>query len=165
MIKLIKNFSLRLIITIVVFSILKIKNVTNLPLLVGLLFVFDLLDCGLLSFFPNDCGTSEYQRWDKIIDLVVYILFFALFRNLFDDFTKNILIGFILFRLIGVIKFYTTGNTLYLKLFPDFINSTLAAYVIYQYFDLNTHSYYVLIIIGMIVKILFEMKIHSEILR
>ena len=165
MIKLIQNFSLRLIVTVVVFTILKIKNVTNLPLLVGLLFVFDLLDCGLLSFFPSDCGTFEYQKTDKIIDLFIYILFFVLFKNLFDDFTKNILIGFILFRSIGVIKFYTTGNTIYLKLFPDFINSTLVAYVIYQYFSLSEHSYYVLIIIGMIIKILFEIKIHREILH
>lgn len=156
------NFVFRLALTITIFIYLKIQNVQSLPLLVALLFIFDAVDCGRLSPFDADCKSYDYQIKDKIVDMFAYILFFTLFKNLFDDFTKKILFVFILYRVIGVIGFVLTKNTFYLKIFPDFVNSTLIAYIIYQYFNLERSTYYILIVVGMIFKIFFEQYLHGN---
>lgn len=157
----IKTFMFRIVISIIVFTILKIKNVTSLPLLIFLLFLSDSLDC-VSSPFPIDCISFYYQKNGEVVDLLMYTFFVTLFSNLFDDLTKKLLYGFILFRAIGVWKFYVTNDTKYLKYFPDFINSTLIAYAIYKQFSLSRDTYYILIIIGMIVKIIFEYKFHDK---
>lgn len=156
----INNFFFRITVTIIIFFILKIKNITSLPLLVAFLILSDTLDCGLYPGFIN-YKTYTYQKNDKIIDLLMYVFFIALFNNLFDMFTKKLLCILILFRIIGVIKFYSTGENKYLKYFPDFINSTLIAYAIYVHFSLTNNTYYIMIMIGMVIKIIFEIQHHD----
>lgn len=156
------NFLFRLIITVSVFIALKINNVTSLPLLVIILFLFDVLDCGL-SPIPIDSKTYQYQKKDKVMDILMYAFFVTLFHDLFDAMTLKLLVGFIVIRAIGVFKFYSTGNTKYLKYFPDFINSTMIAYTIYVQFSLSRSTYYIMIIIGMIIKIFFEFKFHDRV--
>ena len=155
------NFIFRIILTIGVLAYLKKKNVTSLPLFIIVLFILDFSDS--IIFAPSDFDTYKYHKNDKVVDLLTYIYFYILFNNLFDDVTKKILIGFILLRSIGVIAFYATGNTKYIQYFPDFINSTLIVYAIYQYFSLTTQSYYIMIIISMIIKILIERKMHNKV--
>lgn len=154
-----KNFVFRLVITITVFLALRLLNFSNMIVLVALLFLFDSLDCGL-SPFNIDCKTNYYQKNDKLVDMIIYVYFMILFGHLFDGFTQKLLWIMIGYRIIGVTAFYHTGNTLYLRLFPDFINSTMIAYIIYSYFRLSQSSYYLLIINGMIIKTLFEFYLH-----
>lgn len=153
----------RLVLTILVFIVLKILGVKSLPLLIVLLFLFDALDCGRLSPFKNiDCKSIDYQTSDKIVDITTYAIFIILFKDLFDKFTYYLLIVLILFRLVGIIGFVQTNNNSYLKMFPDFVNSTLIAYAIYQYFNLRRETYYILIILGMASKIAFEQWLHKQ---
>jgi hypothetical protein len=155
------NFIFRLLVSVVVFSYLKLIHFESLPILVILLLVFDELDC-YLSPITVDCRSFSYQKNDKLIDLIVYCVFIIIFSNLFDETTKKILWAFILWRLIGVIIFYETDNVRYLKIFADFINSTIIAYVIYQSFGLSRNTYYLLIILGVIIKIIYEIIHHSK---
>lgn len=163
----INNFLFRIIITVVIFMIFKIKNVKSLPLLVIVLIITDSLDCGLYpGTMCKDIGSTElYQKTDKVVDLLIYVFFIILFRDLFDPFTLKILFAFIAYRAVGVARFYVSGNTSFLKYFPDFINSTLIAYTIYKQFNLTRRTYYIMIIIGMVFKILFEIHHHNKVLH
>ena len=160
------NFIFRMVITMIIFIGLKLKNFSSLPILIIILFVLDELD----SNFPTAHGflkytktlTFEYQKYDKICDWLVYLVFLILFRNLFDNFTQKLLFFFLFWRLIGIIQFYRTGKTFYVKIFADFINSTLIAYAVYQYFSLKRSYYYLLIVLFMILKIGFEAVLHRR---
>lgn len=160
------NFVFRLILIIGVFIGLKLKNFVSLPILIVILFVSDSLDCHI-PFFPSLNGSIhfpthnlEYQVQDKICDWILYLVFLVLFRNLFDPFTQKLLFFFLFWRLIGVVGFSVTGQTSHIKIFSDFLNSTLIAYAIYQYFFLSRNWYYVLIIAGVIFKLIFEQIVH-----
>ena len=68
----------------------------------------------------NGCTkTFNYQYLDKICDSVSYLLLFLFFK--FD----NLLLYFILYRIIGVIFFYFTKNSKWLILFFDFAKEFL----------------------------------------
>lgn len=151
------NFAFRLIITIIIFTILKYSEITNLPLLISILFLSDALDCSLSPFQIN-CKTYDYQLGDKITDLIIYFVFLSMFGNLFNTSIRRMLMEFLIFRLIGVILYGYTNETKYIKAFPDFINSTLIALAISQYTGWN---YYTVIIAGMFIKVGFE-QIHHH---
>jgi len=150
------NFVFRLVITIIIFMILKYAEITNLPILISALFLSDALDCNL-SPFQTNCKTHEYHLGDKITDLVIYFIFLTMFGNLFSTSIKRILMEFLIFRLVGVILYSYTNEIKYIKAFPDFVNSTLIALAISQYTGLN---YYTVIIVGMFTKVGFEQFHH-----
>lgn len=155
------NLIFRILVSVSVFYYLKLKHFESLPILIILLFVFDTLDCALAIFRVN-CKSIEYQKIDKMCDLFIYFIFIIMFNNLFDEQTLKLLILFMLYRLIGVVKFVETGKSIYLNIYADFINSTLIAYAVYKAFNLSNRCYYVLIIFGMIIKLISEHIMHNR---
>jgi len=157
----ISPFIYRIIIVTIFFGYLKLIHFESLPILVILLILSDPLDCRI-TLRSVDCKSLYYQKHDKMTDLICYIIFLTLFHNLFDCFTLQLLIGFTLYRAIGVYLFVKTSNCKYIQYFPDFINSTMVAYTLYRMFYLKRYTYYILIILGMVGKILFEIYHHSH---
>lgn len=153
------NFLYRIAITIAIFLLLKCLHMDSLFLLVVMLFILDEIDCRFNPISVN-CASYLYEKGDKVTDIFVYCLFLLFFRDKFDSFTQKLLIFFILFRFIGVYKFCVTGKNSYLMMFPDFVNSTIYAYAIYYYLGLQTRDYYLLIVLGMVIKMIFEHYMH-----
>ena len=134
----------------------------KLPLYVifVILLLGDSIDCfgGKISDY-NYCKTHEYQKIDKIIDIVSYILFLIII----PDIPKIYLyayISFLLWRTIGVYRFYFNGNTDELHYFFDGINSTLLVQSLLQYKKIDTNAIVVLLVISSISKIFYERYHH-----
>lgn len=119
------NFVLRLVVTLVLFAVTtKVTKVTPLLCIgaIGSLLVLDSIDCGLYKIIITnsyDCKTHSYQKYDKIVDLASYIVFLVYFKNQFDSVTMNILIGLLVWRAIGVVKFYYTNQNKHLHNYMD----------------------------------------------
>ncbi len=92
-----------------------------------------------------------YQYYDKIYDSLSYILTFLLCLYFKKDL---ILLWFIIYRIIGVILFCLTKDSLWLIVFFDFIKE----YLLYL-FVFNTNYAYILVFIFL--KICFEIWLHK----
>jgi hypothetical protein len=134
-------------------------NGDNLIIPVLILLFCDLVDVVVISDSKQFVKTVDYHRYDKIADIISYVIFLLMYRHMIDGRIIQLLWAFVVYRLIGVIKFYNEYDTKYLKLFPDFINSTLVIYAMSKYIDINTD---VFIPIGCIYKILFEQRMHNQ---
>jgi hypothetical protein len=139
----------RILITVVWFSLFN-NDISLLLLVISLIFL-DSLDGGKYR------GTTfEYQKYDKIVDLLSYIIFLAFFKNRFDIKTFNILIISLIWRTIGVIKFYETNDNKYLHYHMDVFKEIVFLYLLIpEYNPLEV----ILIIIG---KWIFEKYHHNK---
>ena len=162
---------LRILATIIVFISLKIYNSSLLSVLFAL-FLLDSLDCSTLTnkfLYPeykclrkykNDPENKkeylDYQKKDKIIDLFAYLIVFILFHNLMEENVKLFYIILFLWRLIGVVKYYKTEDTKYLKIFFDGINGLLVLSVLSSRYDFVKNNFNLLLIPMMLLKIIFE---------
>lgn len=123
--------------------------------------IIDYLDCVIfptadITTNRKACRSAEYQKTDKLVDLLCYITTYYLFRNIFDDLTKLILLIIIMWRGIGVLLFYNTNDTEYLKIFYDGINTTLLAFVLKRKFKIPRQNYIHILIVLNFVKIIYE---------
>ena len=134
------GFYLRLIITLIILSLLKLiikKQGFNssckvnlnliLPLILFLLDGVDEIPPLINLGYKNKkraCKTFRYQSLDKINDLLSYILTCIIFR------LDKYFIFFIMIRTIGVSLFLKYRKVRYLILFPDFMKE----YLLYRYF-------------------------------
>jgi hypothetical protein len=158
----------RYIVTIITFIILAInfKNrfIINyifliLPLLLILLDHIDNICNNLIRFYNyisnkkivNCSRLFYYQNQDKICDSFSYLLSY-LFLCLFFK-VDNILFLFIVYRIIGVILFNITKNSVWLIVFFDFVKE----YFIYLFIFSNNYRYIPLFILC---KIYFEYYWH-----
>lgn len=148
---------LRYIITIFSFYILFLfrnnesinKNIyLILPIL---LVILDGVDSIFTFYKKNNCNqTFYYQYLDKICDSISYLLLFLFFK------LENILLYLVLYRIIGVILFSITKNSIYLMVFFDFVKE----YLFYSFVFKNNYIYLPLFVIC---KIAYEIYLHSVI--
>jgi len=148
---------LRYVITIFSFYILFLfrnnesinKNIyLILPIL---LVILDGVDSIFTFYKKNNCNqTFYYQYLDKICDSISYLLLFLFFK------LENILLYLVLYRIIGVILFSITKNSIYLMLFFDFVKE----YLFYSFVFKNNYIYLPLFVIC---KIAYEIYLHSVI--
>lgn len=134
---------------------------TKIGIILMCIFILDQIDC--LSFlFPCNCRTFNYQKKDKLLDIYTYIYVLIIFSNLFTSNTLILLWVFVLWRLIGVYKFYHTNENTHIHYHFDAINITIFVYFISLYFNItNDMQYSLLLIAGVIFKIIWEQKHHS----
>ena len=138
---------IRLLITILVFYILKICNTKKYILIIlpVILILLDSIDSNIIKYSTN---TFSYQINDKIADSISYIFMLYLLPK------NTILNFFILYRIIGVILFYYTKNSQWLIIFFDFVKE----YLIYLYFFKNST---LMLIVMILLKIVFEFVYHT----
>ncbi len=132
----------------ILITLLYYLNINDL-LKVILIILTDNIDCVLFKYFNNkNCKNFSYQISDKILDLYSYFLIYK-FLNL-----NTIYLYIILYRLIGVLLFSLSAQSIYLVVFPDIFKEVL----LYNYIfgELNYG-----IIIVIILKIMFEYYWHS----
>ena len=97
----------------------------------------------------NGCAqTFYYQYLDKICDSVSYLLLFLFFKH------DNLLIYFVLYRIVGVVLFYFTKNSMWLIFFFDFAKE----FLLYLYIFGKNYAYLPLC---MVCKIGFEYYFHT----
>lgn len=132
----------------------------NLLYLVIILIFLDLIDSSFLHAigkFRSLKNDEIYQKKDKLIDLLQYVFFIAIVKEI-DEVLYSYLIIFFMWRLIGVIlyknsKFGEGGK--YLFVFFDFIKEMTILY----YLTPNYKSFLFPCIIG---KIIFEYFMHIK---
>ena len=141
-------FGPRILITFAFFALVDPK--LSLLLFIGALIILDSLDGGRYR------GKGfEYQKNDKIVDILSYIIFLIFLKNRFDKKTMTILIISLIWRYIGVIRFYETNNNKYLHYHMDIFKEIVLLYTLIPNYNLLG---IVSIIIG---KSLFEQYHHK----
>lgn len=149
----------RYIITIVSFCILLFYYNNNnnnyfyliLPIL---LIILDETDNIFTGFHKhngkmNGCTkTFYYQYLDKICDSISYLLLFLFFK------LDNLLLYFVLYRIIGVVLFYLTKNSKWLIFFFDFAKE----FLLYLFIFGHNYAYLPFCVIC---KIVFEYYFHT----
>ena len=150
---------LRIVITFLTFIIVKKKNYENKKLLIiipVLLEILDNIDCEFarlrfyLRFKKNKrCTTLFYEKLDKIVDLLSYIIVWYLFG--LDD----IFFIFCIWRAIGVVLFVSKGKNYFLMVAPDLMKE----YLVYRYFFPSENKWLIAVIL---LKIMFEIRWHSK---
>ena len=123
------NFIMRILITFIFFAISDSNR--SLLYFIGALVILDVLDCSIWKIVINyDCKTHIYQKYDKIIDSISYVLFIIFLKYRFDNKTLLILITALIWRTIGVIKFYLTNENKYLHFYPDVFKEIVLVYAL-----------------------------------
>ena len=122
----------------------------------------DNIDCKLLrkknpELSSSVCQTLLYQKIGKITDSVCYIILmgYILYHKLLSDDDMYLLVGLLIFRLIGTALFLKSNNRKYLFYFPNFfLDFSLGLFVI-QHFSL--FKYKLIILLGIFMyKIIHE---------
>jgi hypothetical protein len=151
------SFIVRLLVMLVIYY-LPIENTIKIILL----FCADFLDCWTtkligqfkynIPFFDNHwCKEFSYQMTDKLLDIFSYMLVIHLLPD------SSLLLGLIIYRLLGIGLFYKTRDSGWLILFPDLFKEV----VIYNLlFGSMTANIFLLIIVG---KIVFEIIWHRHV--
>jgi hypothetical protein len=124
------------------------------PLLLTLLDMADNRNIFIDIFTKDITNTFLYQKYDKIVDLASYIL--VLFTIPLTNTQYCLLLGFILYRAIGVLLYIYTKSNIYLVLFFDIIKELF----VYIFLFGNNLMYLPLFIIG---KIIIEYILHFHI--
>ncbi len=113
--------------------------------------LLDLIDCN--RFTINNCKTHEYQKYDKLADILTYMLILYIYSSKFDKTILKILWTLVLYRLIGVVKFFSTNDNTILHRYFDGVNSTMLV-------SCYTNSLFY-IGVGLLFKIRYE-KLHHK---
>ena len=115
-----------------------------------ILTILDEIDNIFTVFYKNNICTKtfHYQLQDKICDSISY-LFLCLFFK-FD----GLLLFFILYRIIGILLFYSTKNSKWLIVYFDFVKE----YLLYLFIFGKNYTFLPLFIIS---KIYFEYYYHT----
>lgn len=148
----------RLMVTALVLPLLR-HRISVLVLLV-LLIVLDWLDC--IPFQkPSYCSTHNYQRMDKLSDIIAYTYAILVFSYMFDTRTLGLFVVFIMLRAIGVYKYQWNNDNRIMYRYPDFINSTMLVFYLSTISDTVYNNYYVFVALGMLSKVFYE-KVHHR---
>jgi len=165
--KLYKPLVFRLLITIIILLFTNFWK-SNYLYLFGLLIILDQIDCfismaleskDIYDFTTKKCKSYEYQRNDKLADIITYLL--VIYLGEFDDQTKVIMSILSIWRLIGVYKFYNKNDNTILYNFPDGINSTILVTYLANKFPIIKDNYIISILIGILIKFRFERFHHN----
>lgn len=150
----------RLVVTILILPFFR-HRISVLMLLV-LLIILDFFDC-IRKLHGSYCRTHNYQRMDKLSDLISYIYAILVFSYMFDIRTLGLFVIFIIWRTIGVYKYQMKNDNTILYKYPDFINSTM---FIFYLSTINTNvynNYYIFVVLGMLFKIFYEKLHHNQV--
>lgn len=151
----------RIIMTTYILAIAKIYNLESVGILILIIFFTDGLD-GSLYGYKTHSHTFEYQRYDKIIDLATYFAIWILFNHLFDTCTQWFILAAMMYRLVGVSKFYHSNDNQYLVYYPDLVNVIIITFYLSKRYHWPQKYYYHTIIILSVLKILYEKMIHDR---
>jgi hypothetical protein len=114
----------------------------NLLVMPILLTGLDLVD-NLLMKNKNCTKTYDYQKKDKIVDILSYLILLNFYES------DKYLNFFVFYRLIGVILYILTNNSNWLIIFADIVKE----YMLYKYIFGENNNYLSILILG---KVLFE---------
>ena len=160
-----KPFIFRIIFSTITLTIFQFYNIDLLTLIIAI-FALDLLDGDiykLISWDFNFTRTHQYQRYDKLADLITYIAVLLLYSNLFTANTFLLLILLTLWRGIGVYKyFYNNNNSILIKYF-DAVNAVMIIYYLSTVKNVIANNYNIFILLGIMLKYLFEIYHHRRI--
>jgi len=134
--------------------------------IVVILWFIDNLDIDILK---KKTGLSEkilgktwsYQKIDKIADSVCYVilLFYIVHNKLLSEDDTILLVGLLIFRLVGVSLFLQFHNRKYLFYFPNFFLEVSLGLFVIQYFSLFKYKIVILVCI-FIGKLIQEYIMH-----
>jgi len=154
---------IRLIVTIYLLFFTK----TSLFMKILFVYIVDMIDYNPIIgklFYKNSkyTETYTYEQYDKISDLISYILLlvFIYSNNHIPINYKHSLLLLLIFRIVGIALFLSTNNTKYLFYFPNFfLEFTLLFSLIFEqkYTNLNTPFRFFLVFV---LKILQEYLMH-----
>ena len=85
-----------------------------------LIYILDGIDCNRF-WHPIPCKSFDYQINDKIIDTVTYIAIIGFFMYAYPSPANFLLLGMLLWRIIGIIRWYKTRDTKYLVWHLDMV--------------------------------------------
>jgi hypothetical protein len=132
-----------------------------------LLLVFlDIIDCNplVVKLFPKEyknkkyCSHDEtYEVIDKLLDVFQYFVSIALLKPIIPNNIYNGLLGFLIYRLLGILVFYISKIKQTYILFFDFIKEYL---VLFLLFGKNIPDVY--LISAIILKIIYEYTMHHK---
>lgn len=140
---------LRGLCTLIFFSYFKKLSCLQLFLSTILL---DFIDCTRFTF--GNCDTYEYKKYDKIADVLTYMLILYLYGYKFDNTILKIIWTLVVYRLIGVVKFFNEDDISILHRYFDGVNSTILV-------SCYTNSLFY-VGVGLLFKIQFEKWHHKK---
>ena len=152
------SFISRLVIPIYLFQYLHPIN----AMLINQIIIDNIDPIYLLNVESPLYNRNIYQSWDKVMDIWGYLcsLYPVLYGSV-SPLTQKILIGLLVFRIIGVIVWFIQQQESVFVYFPDFY--TAIYYVIFgcQFFHItNTSIITFLIILSIYLKLLHEQYNH-----
>ena len=123
----------------------------------------DMVDCGLprlLGLYKNAqfCEGEQYQRLDKITDAVVYalLLLYVYQQSLLSQTGREVVLGLLIYRLLGVGLYLIESNRKLLFYFPNFFLEVLFVLL----FTKNVGFRVVLICLVVVFKMVQEYFLH-----
>ena len=128
--------------------------------------IIDNIDMNLLKQKTGRSSTTlgrtwSYQKLDKIGDSMCYVilLFYIVHNKLLSKSDTVLLVGLLIFRLIGVGLFFKFHSRKYLFYFPNFFIEVSLGLFIIQYFSLVKYKIVILVFI-FIYKLIQEYLMH-----
>lgn len=112
-----------------------------------------------LKYGSDYDNSLRYQIPDKIGDIILEFVALNLYLSRINAYTAfdAILIGLFLYRLAGVILFTITGKDIVLVIFPNFFLENVMLYILLaDILHLDKIVVYILVILSIPVKILYE---------
>lgn len=95
-------------------TLLSVPNIPDIYKLLGLYFI-DSIDC-----IPGPCPDFKYQSVDKLIDFFTYVCILVYIWPRTQPWFLWLLVGSLLFRLVGLWFFYKSRDDSVLIKFPDY---------------------------------------------
>lgn len=145
-----------------IFGTFVITYIIKIPLFykIILIIIIDRIDC-MPTYYPHKgplfsnkieiCKTLYYQKIDKIVDTICYVIllsYLAKYRIFNEKYLKAISL-FLIYRIIGIILFCYSKNKNYLVYFPNlFITITMTIATIYHFNILKSYILLLCIIIS-----------------
>jgi hypothetical protein len=149
-----KPFVVRMATTIPYLALARYANVGP-AFLFASTFVLDEID-GRLEPHTN---THDYQRYDKLADWITYALLLLGFAHVYDTTTLALLVAALLWRAIGVWKYFCTDDRGLFRTYADFFNGIMGAHVASLYTSPSLYPYWTTL--GILVKLAFERHHHD----
>lgn len=152
---------IRILLTI---FILLIKDIPLFAKII-LIMLFDSIDCGISKYLYEDwisCDTEIYQKSDKIIDIICYLLL-AISISYEKAYMKKyvyIIFGLFFYRFIGTILYIITNIREYLFYFPNFFLEYTLLTSLAIYFPKVCKYMWLIIPFMIVIKLLQEYYLH-----
>lgn len=156
------NFNVRLVVTMLYILLLQSlypNNIPYIPIIIGAI-ILDLIDCDMTKIvYKFSCNTHKYQKYDKIVDSITYLIIIIIFSHNLPPIYRNILIFAWFWRMIGVVSFYYHENYDYMVQFPDLFKELLLLYYLDSLNIVSVDIYGISVVV--ILKTIYEYLHHK----